>query len=117
MEDHLKLKKSGGTLKGVWRPHKTRDSMIGFIEYWVEPTEIPASRYRGWIGLSASKYGNWQKRSGQANEHNGQIPPDFWWEEWEPKAIRQYYNHHPLADYPQLTFMRLDQDTVAVSPS
>ena len=88
MEDHLKLKKSGGTLKGVWRPHKTRDSMIGFIEYWVEPTEIPASRYRGWIGLSASKYGNWQKRSGQANEHNGQIPPDFWWEEWEPKAIR-----------------------------
>ena len=91
--------------------------MIGFIEYWVEPTEIPTSRYRGWIGLSASKYGNWQKRSGQANEHNGQILPDFWWEEWEPKAIRQYYNHHPLADYPRLTFMRLDQDTVAVSPS
>jgi transposase InsO family protein len=52
-----------------------------------------------------------------ANEHNGQIPRDWWIEEWEKKAIIDYHDRHPLEGYRRLTFMMLDDDIVAVSPS
>ena len=87
------------------------------MKYWVERTEIPAYKYRGWIGLSASKYGNWQQRYGKANEHNAKIPRDFWLEKWEMDEIIKYHNDHPLEGYRRLTFMMLDNDIVAVSPS
>jgi hypothetical protein len=32
----------------------------------------------GWLGITASKYYNWQNRYGKANEHNALIPRDFW---------------------------------------
>jgi len=87
------------------------------VKYWVKRTEIPAYRYRGWLGLSASKYGNWQQRYGKANEHNANIPRDFWLEKWEIEEIIKYHDDHPLEGYRRLTFMMLDRDIVAVSPS
>ena len=45
------------------------------------------------------------------------IPRDFWLEDWERQAIIDYYQKNPLAGYRRLTFMMLDQDIVAVSPS
>lgn len=52
-----------------------------------------------------------------ANEHNCQIPRDWWLEDWEKKAIVDYHDNHPLDSYRRLTFMMLDEDIVAVSPS
>lgn len=52
-----------------------------------------------------------------ANEHNGQIPRDWWIEDWEKQAILDYHDRHPLEGYRRLTFMMLDDDIVAVSPS
>lgn len=83
----------------------------------MERTEIPACRYRKWLGLSAGKYDNWQQRYGKVNEHNAKIPRDFWLEQWEIDGIIKYYHDHPLEGYRRLTFMMLDQDIVAVSPS
>jgi transposase InsO family protein len=37
--------------------------------------------------------------------------------EWEQDAIRKFYIDNPLEGYRRLTFMMLDQDIVAVSPS
>jgi transposase InsO family protein len=51
------------------------------------------------------------------NEHNGNIPRDFWIEDWERKAIIQFYHENPLEGYRRLTFMMLDRDVVAVSPA
>lgn len=51
------------------------------------------------------------------NEHNGQIPRDFWLEDWEKQAIIDFYLENRLEGYRRLTFMMLDQDVVAVSPS
>ena len=45
------------------------------------------------------------------------IPRDFWLEDWERQAITDYYQKNPLEGYRRLTFMMLDQDVVAVSPS
>jgi len=70
-----------------------------------------------WLGLSSSKYYNWQSRYGKVNEHNGKIPRDFWLEEWEKAAIIRFCEQNPLEGYRRLTFMMLDRDIVAVSPS
>lgn len=70
-----------------------------------------------WLGLSASKYYNWQQRYGKANKHNAPIPRDFWLEEWERQAIIDFHQQHPLEGYRRLAFMMLDRDVVATSPS
>lgn len=70
-----------------------------------------------WLGLASSKYYSWQKRYGKANEHNAPIPRDFWLEDWERQAIIDFHQQHLLDGYRRLTFMMLDQDVVAVSPS
>jgi transposase InsO family protein len=71
----------------------------------------------GWLGITVSKYYNWQNRYGKANEHNALIPRDFWLTEEEKQAIIDFYKDNPLEGYRRLTFMMLDQDIVAVSPS
>ena len=64
-----------------------------------------------------SKYYDWQSRYGKANEHNALVPRDFWLEDWEKQAIVNFHLEHPLEGYRRLTFMMLDRDIVAVSPS
>ncbi len=71
----------------------------------------------GWAGLPASKFYSWKDRYGKANQHNGQVPRDWWIEDWEKQAILDYHDRHPLEGYRRLTFMMLDDDIVAVSPS
>lgn len=78
---------------------------------------MPTKQLLLWLGLAQSKYHTWKHRYGKANEHNGQIPRDWWIEEWEKKAIIDYHDRHPLEGYRRLTFMMLDDDVVAVSPS
>jgi transposase InsO family protein len=78
---------------------------------------LPAKRLLGWLGLGTSKFHQWRGRYGKANEHNGKIPRDWWLEEWEKQAIIDYHDRHPREGYRPLTFMMLDEDVVAVSPT
>jgi putative transposase len=87
------------------------------VKRWTERTELPKTRLIGWLGVGTSKFYSWQDRYGQANEHNGQVPRDFWLEDWERRAILDFHDRHPLDGYRRLTFMMLDDDVVAVSPS
>lgn len=75
------------------------------------------ARFITWLGIAPSKYYDWQSRYGKANEHNALIPRDFWLEDWEKQAIINFYLEHPLEGYRRLTYMMLDRDLVAVSPS
>src|SRR5262249_35971802 len=50
-------------------------------------------------------------------EHNAWIPRDHWLEPWEQQAIVDFARAHPREGYRRLTFMMLDQDVVAVSPT
>ena len=70
-----------------------------------------------WIGISRSKFYNWQARYGKVNEHNAWIPRDFWLTGEEKQAIIDYYHDHPLEGYRRLCYMMMDADIVAVSPS
>ena len=70
-----------------------------------------------WTGISRSKFYNWQLRYGKVNEHNTWIPRDFWLTEAERQAIINYYTDNPLEGYRRLTYMMMDENIVAVSPS
>ncbi len=90
---------------------------MDFVRRWSEKTAIGVGRFMAWLGIAASKFYNWRERYGKVNEHNGWIPRDFWLEEWEKKAIVNFHLKNPLEGYRRLTFMMLDADIVAVSPS
>jgi putative transposase len=91
--------------------------VIDFVKRWAKRTGIAVAHFISWLGIAPSKYYDWQSRYGKANEHNALIPRDFWLEDWEKKAIIDFYLAHPLEGYRRLTFMMLDRDVVAVSPS
>lgn len=104
-------------MTGSWVPHDTRDLVVDFVKYWSRQTELPIIHFIVWLSISSSKFYHWQQRYGKANEHNGLVPRDFWLEDWEKKAIIEFHRQYPLEGYRRLTFMMLDRDIVAVSPS
>jgi len=75
------------------------------------------TRFIKWLGIAPSKYYEWQGRYGKVNEHNALIPRDFWLEDWEKQEIIRFHLNYPLEGYRRLTFMMLDHNIVAVSPS
>jgi putative transposase len=91
--------------------------VIDFVNRWAGKTELPASRFVGWLGISSSKFYDWKARYGKVNEHNAWIPRDHWLDDWEKAAILDFEAKNPLEGYRRLTFMMLDADVVAVSPS
>ena len=70
-----------------------------------------------WLALSTSKWHHWKNRYGKANEHNAWVPRDHWLDQAEKTAIVNFHEKHPLEGYRRLTFMMLDADVVAASPS
>jgi putative transposase len=104
-------------LKGRWIPHDTRDEVIDFVRRWSMESEIAVCTFILWLGMASSKFDSWQERYGQVNEHNGWVPRDYWLEDWEKRAIIEFHDRNPVEGYRRLTFMMLDQDIVAVSPS
>jgi putative transposase len=104
-------------LKGVWVPHDTRDQVVDFVNRWSSKTGIAVFCFLLWIGLATSKWHDWKRRYGKVNEHNAWIPRDHWLEEAEKKAIVDFHEQYPLEGYRRLTFMMLDANIVAASPS
>ena len=90
---------------------------MDFVNGWSTKAEISAARFIGWLGIRSSKFYDWRKRYGKVNEHNGCIPRDFWLALWERMAILEFYDSHCDDGYRRLTFMMLDEDVVAVSPT
>jgi transposase InsO family protein len=70
-----------------------------------------------WLGLATSKWHSWKHRYGKANEHNAWIPRDHWLAAEEKQAILDFHALFPLEGYRRLTFLMLDQDIAACSPS
>jgi putative transposase len=70
-----------------------------------------------WIGIGRSKYQDWVQRFGKVNEHNHWVPRDHWLTEDEIARICIFARQHPLEGYRRMSFMMLDADVVACSPS
>jgi transposase InsO family protein len=91
--------------------------VVDFVKHWTKRTGIAVTHILGWLGLATSKFYDWRQRYGKANEHNSQIPRDFWLEGWEKQAIIDFCQQNPKEGYRRLTYLMLDRDIVAVSPS
>jgi transposase InsO family protein len=91
--------------------------VVDFVRGLSAKTELSTTQLVSWIGIARGKYFDWRQRYGKANEHNGLVPRDHWIDEWERRAIVDYFDRHPLEGYRRLTFMMLDEDVVAVSPA
>ena len=94
-----------------------RDRIVDFVRERAAQTELPAARLVAWIGINASKFYDWKRRYGKVNEHNAWIPRDHWLEDWEKRAIVEFYQAYPDDGYRRVTYMMMDTDVVAVSPS
>ena len=94
-----------------------RDEVVDFVTALKTKTDLSQRRLVGWLGIGRSKFYTWKQRYGKANEHNGLIPRDFWLLDWERDAIIGAFIEHPDEGYRRLTYMMVDADIVAVSPS
>lgn len=90
---------------------------MDYTEKMNKLTEIKIKRLISLIGISQSKYYDWKNRYGESNSHNAQIPKRGWIFQWERDAIIDYAKKHPGEGYRRLTYMMIDDDVVAVSPS
>lgn len=104
-------------MNGVWVQPDLRDQIVDFVRERAAQTGLSASRLVTWIGISASKFFAWKRRYGKVNEHNAWVPRDYWLEDWEKQAIIDFYQAHPDDGYRRVTYMLMDADRVAVSPS
>ena len=104
-------------MKDSWAEPDIRDEVVDYVRYWSCRTEIKAGKIVNHIGITRSKYYDWRRRYGKTNEHNAWIPRDFYLTDWEKRTIIAYYNGHLLEGYRRLTYMMMDDDIVAVSPS
>jgi transposase InsO family protein len=98
-------------------PHDTRDTIVDFVRSWSDKTAIAVARYMPWIGIGRSKYEDWRSRFGKVNEHNAWVPRDHWLTPDEIERICSFARSHPDEGYRRMTFMMLDADVVACSPS
>lgn len=71
----------------------------------------------GWLAVSQARYHAWQKRRTQPLQCRHQIPKSHWLLPWEVEAIIAYRYEHLDEGYRPLTYMMLDENIVAVSPS
>jgi len=104
-------------MKSHWVGQTVRDEVVDFVHYWQKRAGFQVGQLLTWVGLKSSKYYSWQARQGQANHHNGHLPKENWLLAWEKTAIEAYARHHPETGYRCLSYMMLDEDVVAVSPS
>jgi len=90
---------------------------VDFIHRWSEKTGLPAAQLVKWAGLPSSKFYDWRKRDGKGNEPNALIPRDHWIEPGEKKMILDFHEKNLPEGYRRLTYMMMDADEAAVSPS
>ena len=90
---------------------------MDYVSKWSPRADIAVKRIVQWLGVREAKFYDWKQRYGCVNEHNGQVPRDWWLTEAETAAILKYHDENPLEGYRRLTYMMLDADIVAVAAS
>jgi putative transposase len=101
----------------MWVEPDTRDEVVDHVRFLLQETALSLKQLLRLVGISKSKFHSWAKRRGEANHHNGTTPKEHWLLPWEEAAILDYYRKHPEEGYRRLTYMMMDADVVAVSPS
>lgn len=104
-------------MNGLWVEPDIRDAIVHYVAMITARTHIPLKRVLAWLGIKKNKYHQWRTRVGVPNKHNGKIPRATWILPWERDAIIAYRRTHLDEGYRYMTYMMLDENIVAVSPS
>ena len=104
-------------MSGQWVEFDTRDKVIDWVNHFENLTQLSKSQLINKLSIAKGKFYDWTARFGKANEHNGQIPRDFWLSDDEKVAVLNFHNQNPLEGYKRLTYMMLDKGVIAVSPT
>ena len=94
-----------------------RDEVVDFVRYWSARTQLPQKQLLHWLSMSTSTFYSWKERYNQPNRHGGQVPKCHWIADSEREAIIAYYLDNQDEEYRRLTYIMLDEDVAAVSPS
>ncbi|MCP4270130.1 MAG: IS3 family transposase [Candidatus Brocadiaceae bacterium] len=94
-----------------------RDSIVDFVKEISTKSGFPRTQIIQWLELNRSRYYDWKKRYGKSNKHNSLTPRASWATLDEKQAVLQYYFENPLEGYRRLSYMMIDDDIVALSPS
>lgn len=104
-------------MNALWVEPDIRDNIVCFTKMMTVKTNTPVNNLLAIIGISSSKYYSWVDRHKQPNNHNGFVPKKHWILDWEREAIINYARTHVGEGYRRLTYMMIDDNIVAVSPS
>jgi putative transposase len=93
-----------------------RDEIVDFVGYWTNKLEISIEKMLSWLGITGNRFYDFKRRHGTLNSH-ASPPKSHWILEAEKQSIIAYAKQYPSEGYRRLTYMMLDADIVAVSPS
>ena len=94
-----------------------RDRIVDYIKQVHEETRLPYDWILRKARIGRSRFYDWCKRYGKANEHTAKIPRDHWITPEEIDLIIQWFQEHPFDGYRRCCYMMMDADVVAVSPT
>lgn len=103
-------------MKG-WVATPIRDEVVVFVHHYHEVTGLSVRRLLHLIGIGRDRFAQWRRRFGMPNRHNASLPRWHWLTDLERAAIVAYEDRHPHEGYRRLTWMMVDEDVVAVSPT
>lgn len=94
-----------------------REAVVRYVMAMNMLTGLPVKTIVPWVGISRSKYYQWCRRLGAERTPHGPVPRSHWLLSWEREAIIDFARNNPGQGYRCLTYMMMDEDIVAVSPS
>ena len=100
-----------------WVAPATRDDVVATVECCAARSTMSASALLARIGVSRHRFYDWKRRRARPNAHNASAPKEGWLALWEKEAIVAFSRGHPNDGYRRLTYMMIDADVVAASPS
>jgi putative transposase len=104
-------------MSGGWVSSAVRAEVLEFVRYWHQRAEFKVGQLLGWLSLSNSTYYSWQAGQSPVKRPDGQPSKGHGLLAWEKSAIEAYARQHRQAGYRRLSYMMLDEEVVAVSPS
>jgi len=104
-------------LKGRWVEPDIRDEILTYTGTWARRTKRSRLELIELLGISRSKYYEWQHHYGESRDKKDGF--FRWWsiEPSEEEEILHYRKTHEFDGYRRLCYQMLDEDVVAVSPS
>ena len=90
---------------------------MNFVRRWSERTEISAGRLIVWLDITPSKFYDWRETRWQGERAQRLGSPGFLARGVGETGNHRFHLKNPLEGYRRLSFMMLDADIVAVSPS